>query len=52
MVSNDINDKTLYFSCVLFYEPLVKYVKIKNLKNKSKEKEENNTKKKEQYDYK
>ena len=39
MVSTDINDKSLYFSCVLFYEPLTKYVKIKHLKNKNKAKE-------------
>ena len=46
MVSTDTNDKTLFFSCVLFYEPLAKYVRIKTLrtkrKEKEKEKEENN----------
>ena len=44
MFGTDTNDKTLYFSCVLFYEPLTKYVKIKNLRNPIKTKE--NAKKK------
>ena len=42
MISSDTSDKKLYFSCVLFYEPLAKYEKIKRLKNKGKE----NTRKK------
>ena len=44
MISTDTNDKTLNFACVQFYEPLTKYVKIKNLKNPNKAKE--NAKKK------
>ena len=47
MISVDSNDKELNFSCMLFYEPLTKYVKIKNLKKpkdtkkKKKQKKEN-----------
>ena len=44
MISTDTNDKTLNFACVQFYEPLTKYIKIKNLKNPNKAKE--NAKKK------
>jgi len=44
MISIDTNDKTLNFACVQFYEPLTKYIKIKNLKNPNKAKE--NVKKK------
>ena len=32
MISVDSNDKELNFSCMVFYESLTKYVKIKNLK--------------------
>ena len=35
MIGTETEDKVLNFSCVLFYEPLVKYVKIKKLKNKN-----------------
>ena len=38
MISSDTNDKKLNFSCVLFYEPLTKYVKIKNLRFRIKNK--------------
>ena len=37
MISFDSSDKKINFSCVLFYEPLSKYVKIKNLRKKAKE---------------
>ena len=46
MISFDSSDKKLNFSCVLFYEPLPKYVRVKNLKNKAKEKPNPNPKKK------
>ena len=36
MIGNDTDDKSLNFCCVLFYEPLVKYIKVKNLKNPEK----------------
>lgn len=38
-VSTDSNDKKINYSCVLFYEPLTKYVRIKNLMNKYRVKE-------------
>ena len=37
ILSTDSQDKYINFACVLFYEPLVKYAKIKHLKNKGKE---------------
>ena len=46
MISFDSSDKKLNFSCVLFYEPLPKYVRVKNLRNKAKEKPNPNPKKK------
>ena len=46
MISFDSSDKKLNFSCVLFYEPLSKYVRVKNLRNKAKEKPNPNPKKK------
>ena len=33
MLGKDSSDKSLYFSCALFYEPISKYVKIKSMKN-------------------
>jgi hypothetical protein len=45
MISIDSSDKVLYFACVQFYEPLTKYVKIKNLKNKTKNKPNENIRK-------
>ena len=33
MLGKDSGDKSLYFSCALFYEPISKYVKIKSMKN-------------------
>ena len=37
ILSTDSQNKYINFACVLFYEPLTKYIKIKNLKNKAKE---------------
>ena len=38
MLGKDTSDKRLYFSCVIFYESIAKYVKIKNIKNPPKKK--------------
>ena len=37
MIGTDTDNKVLNFCCVLFYEPLAKYVKVKNIKNPRRE---------------